>query len=420
MDYRHGFNLPPEILEICRAIEAAGEDSYVVGGAVRDHFLGSHIEDYDLATSATPEKVQGIFERVIPTGIKHGTVTILLGKRQFEITTLRGDGKYSDGRRPDSVKFIKQIEADLARRDFTINAIAWDPLNEVLHDPFNGRQDLEQRVLRAVGDPRERFVEDGLRVLRGARFAATLEFKVESKTFSSMRDTASGLKQISAERKRDELLKLLKSDTPSFGLDVMARAGLFAYISGELADLAADAAQWKIMLARVDGLPATPDLRFAGVWLGLDPGDWFDHMRFDKRTSASVHHLIKSNVRSWDDAMSDVDVRRLMQKVGMSKIDDLFVLRRADIEARGNNPAECSALADLEARVSVQAAASVPLDVKDLAISGKDLIEVVGLEPGPRIGEILEALLSHVLDIPQDNQSETLLGRARRFNFSDV
>jgi tRNA nucleotidyltransferase (CCA-adding enzyme) len=166
-------------LEVCRRLAAAGHTAHVVGGCVRDVLLGRPAKDWDVATSALPEEVQKIFRRTIPTGIAHGTITVLVGKEHVEVTTYRGEGAYSDARRPDHVVFGVTLEEDLARRDFTVNAIAYDPLGDVLVDPFGGRIDLDARLLRAVGDPEARFREDGLRVMRAVRFAATLELAIE-------------------------------------------------------------------------------------------------------------------------------------------------------------------------------------------------------------------------------------------------
>ena len=174
--------LPRDVRTVCHVLHEAGESAWVVGGSVRDVIAGREPGDWDVATTAVPDRAIELFHRVIPTGVQHGTVTVLVGGRGIEVTTLRGDGAYSDGRRPDRVRFLGDIREDLARRDFTVNAIAYDPAAGRLHDPFDGAGDIERRLLRAVGDPPARFAEDSLRVLRGARFAATLGFRVEPAT----------------------------------------------------------------------------------------------------------------------------------------------------------------------------------------------------------------------------------------------
>ena len=190
--------------------------------------------DWDIATSARPEQVQKLFRRVIPTGIQHGTVTVLMKQAGYEVTTLRGETEYTDGRRPDSVYFVDDIKDDLARRDFTINAIAYDPLAEQLIDPFDGIRDLEARVLRAVGDPAQRFAEDGLRVLRAARFVATLGVELDPATERAIVPSLASYRKVSAERVRDEWLKTTKAERPSRAFEVMKDHGLLANSAPEL------------------------------------------------------------------------------------------------------------------------------------------------------------------------------------------
>ena len=193
---------PPALLEVVRTLEERGHRSWIVGGCLRDLLLGRPASDWDLATSARPEAVMSAFKRTIPTGIKHGTVTVVVRGTSFEVTTLRGEGAYSDGRRPDSVAFVDDIEADLARRDFTVNAIAFDPVTSELADPFSGLADIESRTLRAVGDPLARFSEDGLRILRGARFTATLGFTLDPATEAAFAPTLPVYAKVSKERVR--------------------------------------------------------------------------------------------------------------------------------------------------------------------------------------------------------------------------
>lgn len=203
--------VPQDVVEICQTLRQSGFQAWVVGGAVRDAIMGKEPHDWDVATDANPEMVQKIFPKTIPTGIEHGTITVRVNHESYEVTTFRGDGSYTDGRRPDGVRFLQTIEEDLARRDFTINAIAYDPLTGVFADPFRGREDIENKVLRAVGNPEQRFAEDGLRCLRAARFAATLEFSIHSETLAAIPLTVSSYRAVSAERIRDEWLKAMKA-----------------------------------------------------------------------------------------------------------------------------------------------------------------------------------------------------------------
>ncbi|MGD8607463.1 MAG: hypothetical protein PVH21_09240, partial [Myxococcales bacterium] len=222
------------VLEICKELRNAGQRAWVVGGCVRDTLRGERVNDWDVATTARPDEVQRIFRRVIPTGIDHGTVTVLWKGNAYEVTTLRGEGAYSDGRRPDHVVFVEDIESDLARRDFTVNAIAYDPVEGQVVDPFGGIEDMRKGLLRAVGDPRERFQEDGLRILRGARFVATLEFNLEETTEAAFRGTLDTFRKVSPERVREEWLKAMKARAPSRAFEVMRQTGILEVTYPEL------------------------------------------------------------------------------------------------------------------------------------------------------------------------------------------
>src|SRR5262245_55449370 len=203
--------VPQDVFRIVDKLRQAGRYSWIVGGCVRDSLLGKSVADWDIATEALPNELMKIFPRAIPTGLQHGTVTLVMNGHHYEITTLRGESTYSDGRRPDAVHFVSEIEADLARRDFTINAIAVDPENGALVDPFGGRKDIEAKIIRAVGDAHQRFSEDGLRVLRAARFVATLEFELAPETYTAIEPTLDTFRKVSAERVRDEWVKTMKA-----------------------------------------------------------------------------------------------------------------------------------------------------------------------------------------------------------------
>jgi tRNA nucleotidyltransferase (CCA-adding enzyme) len=233
--------IPSHIAGVCRKLRAAGFEAWLVGGAVRDLLLGREAHDFDVATSAHPPEVMEVFGRrhVIPTGEKHGTVTVLVSRdkgdrEHVEVTTFRGEGAYSDGRRPDSVSFVSSLVEDLRRRDFTMNAVAYDPLVDRVEDPFAGQKDLEARLIRAVGDPLERFREDGLRTMRAVRFAAQLGFALDPATEAAIPQTLEVFKKVSAERVRDELVKILSSKKPSVGLELMRTTGLLAATVPEL------------------------------------------------------------------------------------------------------------------------------------------------------------------------------------------
>ena len=210
-------HVPSNVRAICEKLHNHGHEAWVVGGAVRDSIMGRPAHDWDISTSAHPRTLieERVFSRIVETGIQHGTVTVMLNGEGYEVTTYRGDGEYTDGRRPDKVTFLNTIEEDLARRDFTVNAIAYSPLSDTFCDPFGGRADIEAKVLRAVGDPSKRFAEDGLRVLRAARFVATLGFTIEAQTFAAIRPSLGTYANVSVERIQEEWFKAMTAEKPS-------------------------------------------------------------------------------------------------------------------------------------------------------------------------------------------------------------
>lgn len=427
----------------------------MVGGAVRDTLrvllgqagtLDRH--DWDIATDALPEEISRVFRRVIPTGIQHGTVTVLLAGEGFEVTTLRGEGTYSDGRRPDSVRFVRDIEQDLARRDFTINAIAYDPLDDVLIDPFGGVADIERHCLRAVGDPRERFSEDGLRVLRAARFVATLDIELESATEAAIRPSLASYSKVSQERIRDEWCKALLATRPSKAFRVMQRHGLLEITAPELEALVGCVQNrfhaydvWEHTLRCLDGCPPQLELRLAALLHDIgkpasrefqeDKGDYTFHghekggaalahavltrLRFsgpmrDKVTALVRHHLVV-----YDSGWTDAAVRRWLRRVGPELVDDLLALSTADVEAKGRDVTdELRRISELRARARHALQQGAALSVRELAISGNDLMGALQLPRGPIIGSLLRDLLDLVTEDPELNSRERLLEAARR------
>lgn len=423
-------SIPANVRRIGKVLARSGEESYLVGGAIRDILSGRPCNDFDLATTATPQKVSKLFEHVIPTGIRHGTVTILLSGKGYEITTLRGEGTYSDGRRPDTIEFIDDIELDLARRDFTINAMAWDLKQNRLHDPFGGQQDLQGKIIRAVGNPRNRFEEDALRALRAARFAATLAYEVERETLLAIPPINKKLALISGERKQFELARLLDAEKPSLGLRVIEQGRLLRYLCPKWDVFLTqntghpNRSDWEKTLGRVDALPMGPRLRLAGLLLhGIDtehlprsgtlPKKWLKEMRFEKKVIESVSFLIKHHGFSEYGSWSDHKIRRFVSAVGRSAIPELLELKRCSIIARGAPPAELNSLDRLTTTIENILTSKTPLTIGELAIGGKDLIEELGLAPGPQIGKILDNLLKSALRDPGINERSRLLTAAR-------
>ncbi|MFW6086550.1 MAG: CCA tRNA nucleotidyltransferase, partial [Myxococcota bacterium] len=354
------------MIGLCRRLRQAGYGAWVVGGSLRDLLLGGEVGDWDLATSAQPAEVKKVFRRVIPTGIQHGTVTVLFEGGSYEVTTLRGETTYTDGRHPDRVYFVEDIEADLARRDFTGNAIAYDPVEDVTCDPFGGLADLERRVLRAVGDPRERFSEDGLRVLRAARFVATLEFELDPSTERAIAPAIETFRKVSHERVREEWLKALRAREPSRAFEVMRRTGILEVTLPELlAQVACEQNRyhaydvWTHTMACVDAMEGDAIERLAALLhdlgkprsrsvsdktgdhtfygherIGADMAQrWLRDYRFSNEERDKVVRMIRHHLLGYSPEWTDAAVRRFIKRVGKDLIDPLLRLARADAGA---------------------------------------------------------------------------------------
>lgn len=424
--------VPRNVREVCETLVRAGHEAVTVGGAVRDALLGRSPGDWDVATSAPPEEVLQRFPRTIPTGLQHGTVTVVTGRgaeSHVEVTTFRGEGAYTDARRPDRVTFGVPLAMDLARRDLRVNAMAYDPARRLLIDPYGGRRDLEERLLRAVGptgnvyeDAVARFSEDGLRVMRAVRFAAALEFSLDPDTERGIVPALPSLAKVSKERVSEELRKILASRTPSRALAIAERTGIVGLILPELSaawdawarshgDRAAAVSRW---LSRIDAAP--PEARLAALIADLAPPD-AEATRLDrdavKRAQDVLRRLKFSNeelaaasvaagtgsaclVPTWTDA----ELRRLLGDVTRAHAPIAIAVWRAS----------GAALAD---RAAAILAAGDPLATGDLAVSGKDLIAALSMTPGPSVGRLLVALLNKTLDDPSLNTRERLLEEAQ-------
>jgi tRNA nucleotidyltransferase (CCA-adding enzyme) len=470
----HG-RIPPEILIACKHLRERGFAAYLVGGAVRDLLRSptAVAKDFDLTTSARPEQVMHAFghRRTIPTGIEHGTVTVMCeppltgdsepdgrprSPRPVEITTFRGEAGFSDGRRPDRVEFITDLTEDLRRRDFTINAIAYDPLTEALIDPFAGRADLQARVLRAVGDPAARFAEDGLRVMRAVRFAAQLEFTVDPATRAAFAGALPTLRKVSRERVRDELLKLLAAPHPARGLRLLIERSeeepqgdwgelgcLLQVILPEVAVMLARPEQAQLWWWLVELAP--PPARLAALLWPLR--DWLTGAGAQvAKVPAALPELLDERLKlptrqrqhlcalllplratplpaglSADGALppaaedplrSAVAVRRLLARHPFELLDELLTLLGLESLLSGR-PGRGDAALRLRDRLHAERARHPPLSLGELAISGKELLAELGLAPGRQVGVILAALLEAVLEDPGRNQRPTLLALAR-------
>jgi tRNA nucleotidyltransferase (CCA-adding enzyme) len=452
-------DLPNDVLAVCRRLRDAGHAAYLVGGSIRDLLLGRQPGDFDVATSAHPEETLRIFGSrfAIPTGLQHGTVTVVAGEpgapRHVEVTTFRGEGAYLDGRRPSQVTFSATLEEDLSRRDFTMNAIAYDPQTGTVVDPFDGQGDLVRKLVRTVGDPVLRFTEDGLRPMRGVRQAAQLGFRLDPATEAAIPRALGSFRKVSAERIRDELRKLLLAPVPSLGIEAMRRTGLLAIVLPELLPTIGCAQNrfhkhdvYAHILATVDA--AIPEflVRMGALLHDLGkpktqapregaPGEFsfFGHeqvgaeiaetvctrLKLSTEERQTLCRLVSGHMFFYTPDWTDGTIRRFVKRVGPDLVPLLFALREADIASRGQGEDREAETRELRARIARVAAADAALRITDLAIDGTDVMRILGIPPGRRVGEVLEALLDQVLDRPELNQRATLeqlvqeLGRSR-------
>lgn len=441
--------VPRVVHDLAAVFRSAGYQCHLVGGAVRDILMRRPHTDYDIATDAHPEQVIPLFRRVIPTGIKHGTVTVLFRGTTFEVTTFRTETDYSDGRRPDRVSFTPSILDDLARRDFTINAMAWDLHAGRMADPHDGRKDLARRIIRAIGDPAERFREDGLRPLRACRFAAQLSFVVDEQTRRAIPGSLDVLAQVSAERVRDELLRMLEAPLPSVGLFLMKETGILSVVLPELLEgdgvtqgslhcydvfthsaYACDAAPRDSAVLRLAALlhdvgkPRTrgvePDGRPTFYGHERVSSDMTEQillrLKLPNAIAKEVTHLVTHHMFNYQEGWSDAAVRRLIARVGEDAIAGLMALRRADQAGmcRENAAGFPAGLALFATRVEAVRAASRAFSVTQMAVNGTDIMQRLKLPPGPHVGVVLRELLQCVLEDPGVNEKEKLLEIAEK------
>lgn len=468
--------LPEKVKHILTKIEEHGFEAFAVGGCVRDSLLGRTPEDWDITTNALPGQIKAIFPHTIDTGIEHGTVTVMLEHEGFEVTTYRIDGEYEDSRHPSHVEFTSQLTEDLRRRDFTINAMAYSDTAGLV-DVFGGQDDMNRRLIRCVGNPDERFDEDALRIMRAVRFSAQLDFAIEPETLRAVASHSGELSRISAERIRVELTKLLLSahperlltayetgltavflpefdvllDTPQENphhiYDVgnhtihalMHCASLFAH-AGQSAEISSDnapdavpvlskkeqtALRYAILLHDI-GKPSVKTYDKEGTAhfyrhqsVGAEMSKQIlRRLKFDNDTIHTVSHLIEYHDYRYSDSRSGTTgriMRRAINRIGKEYLDLLFLLQEADLCAQNpaGMPDKLAQLARAKEIAHEILAGKQCVCLKDLAVNGSDLIRE-GFLPGREIGDILQSLLEHVLEHPEDNQKEILLARAKK------
>ena len=454
--------LDPLLKKFGKVFEEKGFQAYLVGGAVRDLILKKPCSDWDVATNATPEQVMSMFKFVVPTGIAHGTVTVHFHKTEIEVTTFRTESEYSDGRHPDKIAYASTIEEDLSRRDFTMNAIAVNLRNGKICDPFGGRKDIRKKVIRTVGIPNERFMEDGLRPIRALRFASQLNFSIEKDTFSEIfkPDIQKKITSISIERFRDEFLKMLKSEKPSVGLKLMEETRIlklfipeFEVCRGCIQGDGRGFHDFDVMdhlIYACDGAPKNNyKVRLAALFHDIGKPfckrvienekdgqlfTFYNHdnegakitekilrrLKFSNEEIADVSHLVKNHMFHYESSWSDAAVRRFIVRVGLQYMDDLFDLRVADVFGMHNNQVNLrnsttsENILELKERIEKITEKQNALSLKDLCVNGKDLMDI-GIPSGKKIGVVLNELFEAVLEDPDMNSREKLLKLAESY-----
>jgi tRNA nucleotidyltransferase/poly(A) polymerase len=429
--------VPKDVERVVDTLIANGHEAFVVGGCVRDALRGVDPQDWDVATSARPEEIQKHFKRSLYTN-RFGTVTVESGAHQIEVTTYRVEAGYADHRRPEEVAFSESLHEDLARRDFTMNAMAWRPSHSggELVDPFGGRADLEAKLVRAVGVPAERFAEDALRMLRAVRFATVLRMRIDPGTADAIEANAPLAATLSGERIQQELNKILLADRPSTGIRLLSELGLLAVLCPELEicktipqDKAVAQDVFEHSLITVDATPPDLVLRLAGLFHDVGKPETFadghfhqhefvgeaiarrvlKRWKYPKDTVSAVAHLIRHHMFWYQADWTGSAVRRFIRKVGLDVIPDLFALRRADNIGSGVRAPRMYALEDLWTRVQEEIDRSTAFSPRDLAVDGTDVMRELGIGPGPDVGRVMAAAFERVLDDPDLNTRERLL-----------
>ena len=444
MDKNAKISLPAKVARILNTLGEHGYEAYAVGGCVRDSLLGRTPQDWDITTSARPEQVKALFRHTIDTGIQHGTVTVMLDHEGFEVTTYRIDGEYEDARHPKEVAFTANLLEDLKRRDFTINAMAYNEVTGLV-DAFDGIGDLERGVIRCVGNAMERFSEDALRMLRAVRFAAQLGFSIERETQEAIAGLAGNIKKVSAERIQVELVKLLTSPNPG-ELKVAYRTGLTAVFLPEF-DMMMETPQnnphhcysvGEHTLKAIEAVPADKVLRLTMLLHDIakpacktTDEKGVDHFYGHPKEGAKMAHRIFRRLKFDVDTMQKVcglvewhddnpnltpaGIRKAIYRVGEERYPDLFALKRADVLSQSGYRRE-EKLAYIQSYQKLYEEIIEQKDclsLKKLAVNGRDLMEL-GIKPGKKIGQILQKLLEEVLEEPDKNKKEYLLERVKQ------
>jgi len=451
--------IPKEVQFILKELEKAGFEAYIVGGCVRDFLRGIEPEDWDVATSAKPEEIQKVFPKSFYEN-KFLTVTVQTKSKnprlkEIEITTYRSEAKYTDKRHPDEIKFAKTIEEDLARRDFTVNAIALGfKLNlkqEEIVDPFGGQQDLKDKIIRAVGNPEERFSEDALRMMRAVRFLATLGegWKIEERTSQAIKKNSFWLQAISKERIREEFLKIVMSERAADGIELLKQLGLLKYVVPELEEgyrvtqnkhhiyecyehglLSLKYAAQKNFNKYVRIAALFHDIAKPRVKQGEGPDATFynheilgakmtfqilDRLKFPKKERDKIVKLVRYHLFYYNvDEVSESSVRRLVRQAGPENMEELLQVRMADRIGSGVPKAEPYKLRHL--KYIIEKVSQDPISAKMLKVNGNEVMKILEIQPGPKVGQILDILLGFVLEDPKKNEKKFLENEIKKMD----
>jgi tRNA nucleotidyltransferase (CCA-adding enzyme) len=431
--------IPESVLWVLARLKERGFEAYLVGGCVRDMVRGAPPKDFDVATSARPEDVQRSFSRTIPTGIEHGTVTVLSRGTHVEVTTYRSEGEYTDSRRPSTVAFHTDIKEDLSRRDFTINAMAYDPVSGELVDPFGGQADLQAKLIRCVGTAAGRFGEDGLRPLRAVRFAAVLGFTLDPDTEAAIPPTLPSFRKVAMERVREEFTRLLLSERPVYGLQLLERTQLLAAFLPEVASTRGQAQDpsyagdvFTHTLATVGRAPPSLEVRLCALLHDIakprSAQPWGDavhfegherlgeqmakqallRLRYPNKTIERVGHLVREHTFDEQAAWTDPALRRFVARLGEPLLEPFFAFLEADRAVRVDGATRLERLFEVRARLDALLAQKPPLSTRALALNGNQVMRVLGVGPSPAVGEATRFLMDQVLEDPHRNSPEGL------------
>lgn len=436
------YDIPGKLAELAHIFKKNGYSLYLVGGAVRDYVLGNKNHDYDFTTDAEPLEVKAMFKRTIDTGIKHGTVTVLYKGESYEITTFRTEGDYTDNRHPDSVKFVKNLEEDLKRRDFTINALAADLFSGEIIDMNCGLQDLKDKKIRAIGNPTERFSEDALRMLRACRFSSKLDFEIDKNTLEAIAKLQKNVLDVSSERIKEEFFKLVDGSNPIRALEYMRMTGLMETLFPELYTTIGveqrgfhnEDVYTHLLLAlkHANKMHYPLDVKMAALFHdigkpetraeGKDRFTFYSHevasekitrsimtrLKASNKEKEDISHLVREHMFSYTPDWTDAAIRRFINRVGIDYLDRLFMLRNSDLAATtGDCPDSTERLEELKQRINKELDQNNAMSIKDLHINGNDLIKL-GIPKGKEIGKTLSYLLERVIEQPELNTNEKL------------